>query len=92
MPQVKFDSTVSAGNLLSILSMVVGLTAGYVTLRNSQEAQALAIERLENEGRAREVRLRSAEMTQAGQASDLRAISATLQKIDGKIDRLTLDR
>ncbi|MCA0945848.1 hypothetical protein LCM08_13090 [Salipiger pacificus] len=92
MPQVKFDSTVSAGNILSILSMVIGLTAGYVTLRNSQEAQALAIERLENEGRAREVRLRSAEMTQAGQASDLRAISATLQKIDGKIDRLTLDR
>ncbi|WP_353472312.1 hypothetical protein PVT71_13555 [Salipiger sp. H15] len=89
MPQIKFDSTVSTGNILSILAMMVTVTAGYVTLTNTQETQALSIARLEEGWRGMDGRLRAAELTQAGQASDLRSIQATLQKIDGKLDRLS---
>ncbi|WP_353475501.1 hypothetical protein PVT71_18225 [Salipiger sp. H15] len=92
MPQIKFDSTVSTGNILSILAMMVTVTAGYVTLTNTQETQALSIARLEEGWRGMDGRLRAAELTQAGQASDLRSIQATLQKIDGKLDRLSQGR
>lgn len=92
MPSVKFDSTISTGNILSILAMLVTVVGGYVSLDKTQEAQAISIGRLEENSRAFDARLRAAELTQAGQASDLRSIQATLLKIDGKIDRLSRQR
>ena len=89
MPNIKFDSTVSTGNILSILAMMVTVTAGYVTLTNTQESQAMSIARLEEGSRGLDARLRAAELTQAGQASDLRSIQATLLKIDSKLDRIS---
>ncbi|MGR3376067.1 hypothetical protein [Salipiger abyssi] len=92
MPSFRFDGTISAGNVVTILTMVVTVTAAYVTLEETQEAQAMRIARLEAGATATDARLRAAELTLAGQASDLRSISATLLKIDSKIDRLSQRR
>lgn len=89
MPNVKFDATVSTGNIISILAMLVTVTAGYVTMAKTLEALTLRLTQIESEASAFEGRLRATELTQAGQASDLRSIQATLQKIDGKLDRLS---
>lgn len=89
MAGVKFDPTISTGNILSILAMLVTLTAAWVSITKTQEMQAITIDRLETSARGLESRLRATEMTQAGQASDLRSIQATLAKIDSKIDMLS---
>ena len=89
MAGVKFDPTISTGNILSILAMLVTLTAAWVSITKTQEMQAVTIDRLETSARGLENRVRATEMTQAGQASDLRSIQATLAKIDSKIDMLS---
>ncbi|WP_322889300.1 MULTISPECIES: hypothetical protein [unclassified Yoonia] len=96
---VTFDNRVTMGNLLTIGAMVVGLSIGWATIEARQEALERRMEMLETahrekvqESNARaaavDARLRSLEVAQASQSSDLRAIQAGIDEIKAALNRL----
>lgn len=96
---ITFDNRVTMGNILTIGAMVVGLSLGYANLQGQQAAQERRLEVLEvghrdraaeSNARAQAVdgRLRSLEVAQASQSSDLRAIQAGINEIKQALDRL----
>uniref|UniRef100_UPI0040473AF3 hypothetical protein n=1 Tax=Yoonia sp. TaxID=2212373 RepID=UPI0040473AF3 len=85
---MKFDSTVSLGNLLSIVTVVVGLSIGYATIKAEQTTLIRDIEVMKSNGSAREGRLRAVEIQQASQSSDLRSIQVGITEIKELIGKL----
>lgn len=96
---ISFDNRVTMGNVLTITAMIVGLSMGYAALQGQQKAQERRIDQIEvahrdrlSEGNSRslavDARLRSLEVAQASQSSDLRAIQAGINEIKQALDRL----
>ena len=94
---LRYDGTVNAGALLQVFTIVamVAAAAAYIqsdlvrlaenqTRMESTFASDVATIRSEASDRA--ARLRAAELTIAGQSSDLRAISASLGRIERLLD------
>jgi len=88
MTRPTFDMKISLGNVLSIGSVVVGLTMGYTTLRADGLETRRMVATIETSALQRESRLRAVEIQQAGQSSDLRSIQAGILEIKGLISSL----
>ena len=82
---MKFDGTISLGNLLSIGTVVVGLSLGYANIQAQQAEATRRIVQIEAAATSREARLREVEIVQASQSSDLRNIQKTLEEIKALI-------
>jgi len=80
--------TVSLGNMLSIGSVVVGLSVGYSTLRaDSLETRRMVVA-IDAACLQRESRLRAVEIQQAGQNADLRSIQTGIAEIKSLISQM----
>lgn len=99
MPKIEFDPKISIGNLVTIGIVLIGVITAWNTMVNRQAAlteKMAAIEQTVAAGRAdrvaamaaHEARIRSVELAQAGQTSDLRNIQATLGEIKVQIDKI----
>ena len=100
---LKYDGTINAGHLMTaatILASVVGAVV-YVQadLRRLESDQAriqttfaAELVSIRSDASARESRLRTAELAIAGQASDLRAIQASLARIERLLEGNALGR
>lgn len=94
-----FDNRITLGNILTIGSVIVGLSIGYMTIIAKQEEHDRRIELIEIASRDRRVealaqnaatdtRLRSLEVAQAGQSADLRSIQTGIEEIKTALNRL----
>ena len=80
--------TISLGNMLSIGSVVVGLSIGYSTLRADSLETRRMIVAIDAASLQRESRLRAVEIQQAGQSSDLRSIQTGIAEIKSLINQI----
>lgn len=85
---MKFDSTVSLGNILSIVTVVIGLSIGYATIKSDQVTLRRDIEGIKLLSNGREERLRAVEIQQASQSSDLRSIQVGIAEIKELVRKL----
>lgn len=96
---IQLDNRISAGNILTVVTMFAGAIWGYndmlarqTALEKSLAAEQLAasqrVQRFETTAAQFEARLRQTELTQAGQTSDLRAIQLGINEIKGQLDRM----
>lgn len=85
-PEMK--NWITLGNLITIAVLLAGLIAGWVRLESQVSEQNRRMDGITAASTDREVRLRAVELTQASQSSDLRAIQASL----GRIERLLESR
>ncbi len=83
-----FDPQISIGAILQIIAMIVLVVGGYSALRAEQSALANKVLKIEASADAREARLRAMEITQAGAASDVRAIQAGITDIKLMLNEL----
>lgn len=89
---MKFSNQISAGNILAALAMLVAGLLAYASLVATQDAQQRRLDRIEASQQEREVRLRTLEVTIAGQASDLRSIQVGIGEIKAALDKLANGR
>lgn len=92
MTGMQFDNKITSGNLLTIGALIVGLVAGYTNLQALQDRQASQISSLESEVNGSEIRVRTLEIQQAGQSSDLRNIQIGINEIKTAVERLGAQR
>ena len=88
MTRPTFDMTISLGNMLSIGSVVVGLSIGYATLRADSLETRRMIVAIDAASLQRESRLRAVEIQQAGQSADLRSIQTGIAEIKSLINQI----
>ncbi len=90
---LKYDGTINAGHILTALAMFVAALGAVIWIQADLRKLASDQQRIEasfasemlavkTDAAARESRLRAAELTIAGQTSDLRSISASLTRIE----------
>ncbi|MCB5411767.1 hypothetical protein [Pseudogemmobacter faecipullorum] len=90
---LKYDGTINAGHFLTAGAMFVSALCAVIWIQADLRKLAADQQRIEaffatevaairSDAAGREGRLRTAELTIAGQASDLRSISATLSRIE----------
>ena len=89
---MKFDGTVSLGNLLSMITIVAAVAVGWGKLSGDIASLTSRMTSTEQASAGREVRVRALEVWQAGTAADIRSISAGIADIKAKLDRLTGSR
>lgn len=96
MAGLQFDNKITSGNLLTIGAVVATVVAGWTNLQAVQVQQGRQLEALELEVTATtaqtESRVRSLEIQQAGQSSDLRNIQVGINEIKAALDRLSDQR
>ena len=92
MTGMQFDNKITSGNLLTIGALIVGLVAGYTNLQALLDRQASQISSLESEVNGSEIRVRTLEIQQAGQSSDLRNIQIGINEIKTAVERLGAQR
>jgi uncharacterized coiled-coil protein SlyX len=96
---MKWDSTITLGNMLSIGTILVGLAVGYTQMQATIEAMDQRITAIETQAQASasgqqqeasglEDRLRAVEILQASQSSDLRNIQTGINEIKVAISRI----
>lgn len=88
---IKLDHTVSIGHLLTAGAMVVAALMGYATLRFEVGRISTDVTTIRADAVAREARIRSLEIAQASQSSDLRAIQLGINEIKGQLTRMVGD-
>ena len=97
---LRYDGTVNAGALLQVVTIVATVAGAGAYIQSDLVRLAEDQTRLEgvfasevaairSEASERAARLRAAELTIAGQSSDLRAISASLGRIERLLDERT---
>ena len=95
----EFDKRVSWGNIVTVSVLVVGLVAGWTSMKAATERAEADILRLqadtdrrikafEETARAYEGRIRAVEIAQASQSSDLRSIQQGINEIKEQLRRL----
>ncbi|WP_164736539.1 hypothetical protein [Pararhodobacter zhoushanensis] len=95
-----YDRTVNLGHILTAATVACTVLAGVIYLRadvtqlqielSRQRAEiASEVTAIRADAAGREARLRATELTQAGQSSDLRAMSASLTRIERLLEART---
>ena len=91
--RLNYDPAVSLGNLLSIGTIIIGLSVGYATIKTEQEGQTKRLDQIDTSARENaltrtslDARIRAVEIMQASQTSDLRNILTVLTRIERQFD------
>jgi hypothetical protein len=79
---------VSVGNIIQGLMLIVAIGVAWGSVRSEQAAQSKRMEAIERTTAERELRIRAVEISQAGTASDVRAIQAGISRIENMLDSL----
>ena len=85
---LKFEQTISVGNMMQMLILIVVVTTAYVNLQAQQTIEAQRLSAVEERSAASAQRIRVNEIQLAGQNSDLRNIIAGVKDIKAALDRL----
>lgn len=85
---LQFDNKISLGHVLTFVAMLVGGIVAYADLRSGQSRLVADVAASQAADENHEARLRAVEVAQASQSSDLRAIQASLVRIERLIEAL----
>ena len=96
---LKYDGTINAGAILQAGVLLVAATGAVIwtqaDLRRLESTQARIeatigadIMSIRSDASAREVRIRAAELSLAGQQSDLRSIQSGINRIEAQLEKL----
>ena len=86
---LQFDNKISLGHVLTFLAMLIGGISAWSNLRSDQDRMMTEMTRMQSENSARESRLRTLEIAQASQSSDLRSIQTGISEIKATLDKLS---
>jgi len=85
---LQFDNKISLGHIISIALIIFGGVTAYADLRSSQTQLATEVSNILRAAENREGRVRSVEIAQASQNSDLRAIQIGIFEIKAALVKL----
>ncbi len=85
---VRYVSTISAGNILTIIAALVAGATGWGTLQSDLQAQDNRLQAVEVTAAQREARIRAVEISQAGTSADVMSIQAGIARIERSLDKL----
>jgi hypothetical protein len=85
---LQFDNKISLGHIISIALIIFGGVTAYADLRSSQTQLATEVSSIARAAENREGRVRSVEIAQASQTSDLRAIGVGISEIKAALAKL----
>lgn len=88
MSGLQFDNKISLGHIISIALIIFGGVTAYADLRSSQTQLATEVSNILRAAENREGRVRSVEIAQASQNSDLRAIQIGISEIKAALVKL----
>ena len=88
MSGLQFDNKISLGHIISITLIIFGGVTAYADLRSSQTQLATQVYNLSRAYENVEGRVRSGEIAQASQTSDLRAIGVGISEIKAALVKL----
>ena len=88
MTVLQFDNKISLGHIISIALILFGGVTAYADLRSSQNQLATEVANMSRAAENREARVRSVEIAQASQTSDLRSIQVGITEIKAAINKL----
>ena len=88
MSGLQFDNKISLGHIISIALIIFGGVTAYADLRSSQTQLATEVSNILRAAENREGRVRSVEIAQASQNSDLRAIQIGIFEIKAALVKL----
>lgn len=88
MNGLQFDNKISLGHIISIVLIIFGGVTAYADLRSSQTQLATDISNIARAAENREGRIRSVEIAQASQTSDLRSIGVGISEIKAALTKL----
>jgi len=85
---LQFDNKISLGHIIQIALIIFGGVTAYADLRSSQTQLAAEVNNIARAAENREGRVRSVEIAQASQTSDLRAIGVGISEIKAALVKL----
>jgi hypothetical protein len=85
---LQFDNKISLGHIISIALIIFGGVTAYADLRSSQTQLATEVSNIARAAENREGRVRSVEIAQASQTSDLRSIQVGISEIKSTLDKI----
>jgi hypothetical protein len=85
---LQFDNKISLGHIISIALIIFGGVTAYADLRSSQTQLATEVGNIARTAENREGRVRSVEIAQASQNSDLRAIQIGISEIKAALVKI----
>jgi hypothetical protein len=85
---LQFDNKISLGHIISIALIIFGGVTAYADLRSSQTQLATEVSNIARAAENREGRVRSVEIAQASQTSDLRSIQVGISEIKAALAKL----
>jgi len=85
---LQFDNKISLGHIISIALIIFGGVTAYADLRSSQTQLATEVSNIARAAENREGRVRSVEIAQASQNSDLRAIQIGISEIKAALVKI----
>ena len=88
MSGLQFDNKISLGHIIQIALIIFGGVTAYADLRSSQTQLAAEVNNIARAAENREGRVRSVEIAQASQTSDLRAIGVGISEIKAALVKL----
>ena len=88
MSGLQFDNKISLGHIISIALIIFGGVTAYADLRSSQTQLSTEVSNIARAAENREGRVRSVEIAQASQTSDLRAIGVGISEIKAALVKL----
>lgn len=88
MTALQFDNKISLGHVISIVTILTACVMAYATISARQERMLADIVALQESAQGREARIRSIEIAQASQSSDLRAIQTGIMRIEAQLEKL----
>ena len=88
MSGLQFDNKISLGHIISIALIIFGGVTAYADLRSSQTQLEEQVSNIARAAENREGRVRSVEIAQASQTSDLRAIGVGISEIKAALVKL----
>ena len=88
MSGLQFDNKISLGHIISIALIIFGGVTAYADLRSSQTQLATEVSNIARAAENREGRVRSVEIAQASQNSDLRAIQIGISEIKAALVKI----
>lgn len=85
---IQLDNKISTGHILTVIAMSVGGIGAYYDIKKDNESLRIEVSAMKAESHAKEARLRSVEIAQATQSSELRSINSGVQRIEATLEKL----
>ena len=85
---LQFDNKISLGHIISIALIIFGGVTAYADLRGGQVQLTAEMGTIARAAENREARIRSVEIAQASQNSDLRSIQVGITEIKTQLGKL----